>query len=258
TAKMGGPACTFKDLAQRAGVNRDDVARAAGIDRIGIRQEYDVDAGFGAHSKIGIQGARVDIEVFIGRKLRGVDENRSHEEIAQRTRVPQQFLVAGMQRTHGRDKRHRAGGVGGFAQFAAAGDDGWCAHRNASTIPAMASQSASWRTPRTSWAVSAVSRPASSARCDVARAIAKYAATVSSSIPGSTSASACARSVVRPRRATGPVNGASLRVGEFSSAAVSGGRKTAAGSSAPIRLSRSIAWAISVTRWFAPCARAAW
>lgn len=59
-------------------------------------------------------------------------------------------------------------------------------------------------------------------------------------------------------RATGPVRAASPERSALSSAAPSSGPSMRPGSCTPACRSRSIAWATSVTRWFAPIARAAW
>src|SRR3954447_5521763 len=217
------------------------------VDDVRGRGEDNVDLLARAEREVGVEGARIAVEVLPRRELQGVEEDRDDHGVAACARGPDQLTVPFVQRTHGHDDRDLAlQGITQAGQLDAVARHGWWhGHRR---HPSAA------RTSSSDSALSAASSPAANARSAVNRDMATYAARTC----GAVKDERCARTVPASPRATGPVRAASPRRSALSSAAPSNGPSIRVGCSTPTSLRRSAAWATSVTRLLAPNARAAW
>src|SRR6185312_15788861 len=212
------------------------------------RREDEVGAGPPAHLQVGVEGARIAVEVLVRPELQRIHEDRHQYVVGLLPGGAQQRLVAGVQGAHG---HHHADGAlqrrPGLGQLGARVDK----LRHAATsrlVPAS--------TPSSGWASTGRRRPAAIARSAVRRASARYAGTDSGAVAASRAR--CRSTVPASPRDTGPVSASSPRRNAFSRAARSRGASTFSGRATPASRSRSVASFTRVTRWFAPCASAAW
>src|SRR3954451_137616 len=217
------------------------------VDDVRGRGEDHVDLLARAECKVGVEGARIAVEVLPRRELQGVEEDRDDHGVAACARGPDQLTVPFVQRTHGHDDRYLTlQGITQAGQLDAVARPGG-SHGHRRPPPAA-------RTSSSDSALSAASSPAANARSAVNRDMATYAARTC----GAVKDERCARTVPASPRATGPVRAASPWRSALSSAAPSSGPSIRRGSSMPAATSRSAATLTTVTRLFAPNASAAW
>ncbi len=178
--EVTGPGRAFQALAHRARGD-PDLRFATGVDLVDGRREDHVGAGRAGHREIGVQGARVAVEVGGLPELERVDEDRD-DDLAGRSDNRACGLYQGgvalVQSAH----RHDDGTPGPLAfggvprQFGGGAEQrgGGCGHRDSSgPVPALPdAPEPSARTSSRSSASSGLSMPWESARSAVARAIA--------------------------------------------------------------------------------------
>ena len=113
---------------ERGAFRRDAGGEAVRIHRLGGRRPDHVDLLRAQCGNVGGEGARIGAEIFMGSKLRRVDEDRHHDAPRAPARLAHQFQMAGVQRAHGRDQRDGLPGAaerveGATERRAGAGDD---------------------------------------------------------------------------------------------------------------------------------------
>ena len=90
----------------RGGPFGDDSGRkSCRVHHLRGRRPDQIDRKIGERREVGGEAARIAAKVLVGRKLRGVDEDRDHNPPGAAPCRPHQREMAGMQRTHGRHQR---------------------------------------------------------------------------------------------------------------------------------------------------------
>src|SRR5690625_1795622 len=225
--------------------------------RIGSKNNVHPKRVKGCH--IAFQGAGIFGVIFPRTELQRVDENRHDHGFGALLRQPHQVQVARMQGAHRHHDRARPRRIcQGRIEVGSGVSHNYRRHVS---LPSEPVGSSTFSTSSRRCAVSTVIFPVASARCTVMRAIARYPALMSlkdaSSPPIFASSRAWVCTVDTSPRITGPVRACSPPRRVPSSAALSRGPKTLPGSSIPILSKVRIAWVARVTKWLAPCARAA-
>ncbi|MCY1541823.1 hypothetical protein D9M68_775260 [compost metagenome] len=98
-----GSEMPFQDVGQ-LGRRLDLVALGVGIQLLFGGREHHVATGLLQPGAVGLQGARIGVEIFVGRKLQAVDEDAGHRHITQRLGRANQIQMALVQIAHGGHK----------------------------------------------------------------------------------------------------------------------------------------------------------
>src|SRR5690606_39706659 len=104
-----GPGGAFEEVPAGAGVHGGEAVPATGV-QLGLDgREHEVHALLGAEREVGVEGARVAVEVLAGPELERVDEDGGDHRVRDLAGFAQVRAVALVQRPHGGDDGDAAG-----------------------------------------------------------------------------------------------------------------------------------------------------